>query len=273
MVTWVTLACSMAARCRAVGFLSRRRTALKRFSVLATVLVVTLMGCDAHVRGVIPIIGDSNVVLGANHITHGMADRSNGYVPVMFATSASGIKTSDCASSCATYNFWGIRLGEGLAKVQSDALVVELGVNDANEPGTADGPGYLNYDAKIDYLMGLLPSDKPVLWTNLPCTIEPPGVVAGCAVVNTALASASARWSNLTVLDWFTASTGHPEYIKTNDVHYTAAGYIAWTDFVVDALDSQLPDPSAPTTTTSTTAPDTTTTTPDTTTTTTDTLP
>jgi hypothetical protein len=233
-----------------------------RLGVVITVLALSpgLAACDAHVRGLIPIIGDSNVVLGATYITQGMSDRNNGYVPVMFGTSGSSIKTPDCGNPpCATNNFWGIRLGEGLPKMQSDALVVELGVNDAKDAGTADGPGYTNYDAKIDYLMGLLPTDKPVFWTNLPCSLEPSSVMAGCAVINSALANAPARWASLTVLDWATPASGHPEYIKTNDVHYTQAGYVAWANLVVGALDARIPDPGA-TTTTTTTATSTTTT-------------
>jgi hypothetical protein len=262
---------------------------LRKIAVLLGLGVVAagaLSGCNAHVRGVVVFIGDSNGVRSAQAIIDELSNRDNGYVPVMFVRAGAAIRSPDCrwneVGCPENWDFWKIRLNEGLQKIQGDAFVVALGVNDTVDPGTPTTRGYSGYDGKIDYLMGLLPSDKMVLWTNLPCALEPVDNQTGCAVVDTALANAPLRWSNLTVLDWANAAAGHPEYMAPNDVHYSAAGQTAWSSMVAAALDARIPDPSATTSTSTTTistststttVPDTSTTTVDTTPTTVDTTP
>jgi hypothetical protein len=230
--------------------------------------------CNAHVRGVVVVIGDSNVVESATSFTNTLSNRDNGYVPVLFAHDRGAIRETDCQATeqtnqpCTTYDFWKIRLQEGLPKIDGDAFVIELGVNDTASPGTPTTTGYSGYDGKVDYLMALLPSDKPVLWTNLPCPIEPSSRQRGCAAVNAALAAASARWPNLTVLDWEAAAGNHTEWLTApGDVHYKRVGQDAWSGLVVAALDARFPDPGGTTTTTSTTSTTSTTTVPVTTTT------
>ena len=42
------------------------------------------------------------------------------------------------------------------------------------------------------------------------------------------------------MLNWAAAANGHPEYIQTRsccEVHYSVAGRVAWSQFVVKALD------------------------------------
>jgi hypothetical protein len=63
--------------------------------------------------------------------------------------------------------------------VHPSAWVVDLGINDAVEPGAPTRRGYARYGTKIDWLMHLLGS-TPVLWSNLPCTIEPTNRRVGC---------------------------------------------------------------------------------------------
>ncbi|MDQ1383264.1 MAG: hypothetical protein QOG65_643, partial [Actinomycetota bacterium] len=161
---------------------------IRKLSALVALaaLALGLSACNAHVRGVVVVIGDSNIVQGSTSLTSALSNRDNGYVPVLFARGGGAIRQPDCQAietlkqPCTTYNFWKIRLSEGLPKINGDAYVVELGINDTINPGTPTTNGYSGYDGKIDYLMALLPSDKPVLWTNLPCAIEPALNQTGC---------------------------------------------------------------------------------------------
>jgi hypothetical protein len=88
-----------------------------------------------------------------------------------------------------------------------------------------------------------VPTDQAVLWTNLPCSIEPPARLTGCQTVNDALAKAPARWANLIVIDWASKAKGHPEYMSSpgKDVHLSVDGQVAWGAAVVRALDARFP--------------------------------
>jgi hypothetical protein len=80
-----------------------------------------------------------------------------------------------------------------------------------------------------------------VLWTNLPCSILPPGYETGCATVDQALMDAQARHEDLHVLDWAAVADGHPEWVDPDGVHYTHEGSKAYADFLRDALDAIVP--------------------------------
>jgi lysophospholipase L1-like esterase len=228
-------------------------------AALVIALAFGLVACKPRARGVVTFIGDSNLEGAATALVDTLNTRDNGYVEYFLGTTGTMIRTPDCASnlpagtSCTTYNFWKVRLGHALSQVNTDAIVVELGINDAAQLGARDGPGYSFYDEKIDWFMALLPSDKPVLWTNLPCAIEPTDHKTGCAVVNAALTLAPIRHTNLAVLDWGAEADTHPEYMQPNDVHYSAAGNSAYATFIAGALDARIPPPpDDPTTSTST---------------------
>jgi hypothetical protein len=85
---------------------------------------------------------------------------------------------------------------------------------------------------------------KPVLWINLPCSIEPVQYRLGCGIINWALAAAPRRWPNLTVLDWARAAVGHPEYMGPGEdaVHYSLLGYAVNANMVLAALEARMPD-------------------------------
>jgi len=112
--------------------------------------------------------------------------------------------------------------------------------------GTATTTGYAGYEGKIDYFMELVPSSAVVLWSNLPCAIEPSGVRVGCEAINRALADAPARWRNLQVVDWAATAGTRSSYIDQDAparyrVHYSDAGYAAWSRMVKGALDAEFP--------------------------------
>ncbi|MCU1353248.1 MAG: hypothetical protein JWM05_2457 [Acidimicrobiales bacterium] len=203
---------------------------------------------NSQTRAVVAFAGDSNISLAAGSINLWLTDgyhANNGYVPVFASRVGASIRTADCLSTsgCTTYDYWRLKLGTLSSKVQADGYVTDLGINDTVRPGQANTPGYASYGQKIDWLMKLLPAGKPVFWSNLPCSIEPPSRQTGCQAVNQALADARSRWAKLTVIDWASKANGHPEYMSSpgQDVHLSATGQVAWGAAVIRALDARFP--------------------------------
>src|SRR4051794_524802 len=227
--------------------------------VAAGVLVVTctarVVGAttadNSHVRAVVLFVGDSNVSLGAGPIDWVLTSQDhndNGYIPVMASRFGAGIRTPDCLETttpCPTADYWATKIGEILAKVRPDAIVSDLGINDAVSTGTLTSLGYGSYTKKIDWFMSVVPSTTPVLWTNLPCGLEPVDRFNGCNAVNYALKASSSRWSNLAVMDWNFRAYGHPEYMSApgTEVHLSTTGHLAWANLVVQRLDARFPAP------------------------------
>jgi hypothetical protein len=256
----------------------------RRLAILIAVFTITTtvaqaaplydVATDAAIRSTVLFIGDSNITRGATEITQVLTVRVDGaHLPVLGSKPGMGVRGygPECASAhCASSEYWALRIPQMLASVTPSVIVVNLGINDALAVGTPTSVGYGAYAAKIDWLMSQVPATVAVLWTNLPCALEPTNYVTGCKAINTQLNLARPRHPNLTVLNWNSIATNHHEYMGGAGVapHYTSAGYAAWAKFVNTALDSRFPV-TPTTTTTTTTAPDTTsTTTPDTTTTT-----
>ena len=81
------------------------------------------------------------------------------------------------------FDYWKLKLASILPKVDADAIVNDLGIDDTFAPGTGTTPGYSLYDQKVDWFMDLV-GGKPVSGSNLPCAIEPPDLMTGCKAVN-----------------------------------------------------------------------------------------
>lgn len=201
----------------------------------------------AESRAVVLFAGDSNIILAAQKVENALSmgtHADNGYVPAIAGRGGVGIRSADCIdpTTCATTNYWPVKIGSLAGKITADAWVTDLGINDSLEPGTETTEGYSKYGKKIDFFMALA-NGTPVFWTTLPCSLEPPEFVTGCQQVNYSLSLAPARWPNLILLNWHIAALGHPEYVIAGDVHYTPAGYQAWASLVADALDARFPPP------------------------------
>ena len=221
------------------------RSKLAVFAVVLLVLSVYAgVSAATSTTTTIPaFVGDSNVLLATGPLAEQFVLREDSYPFVIVARSGAGLRFSSCpggAEPCATNQYWRSRLAAVRAKVQPDVYVVNLGVNDTAAPGTATTPGFVGYPKKIDDFLALL-GNRPVLWTNLPCVIEPAARRLGCSVVNAALRAAPARHPNLTVLDWAAFADPHPGYMAAflGGVHYTPVGYAAWTKLVATALESR----------------------------------
>jgi hypothetical protein len=231
---------------------------MKRFFVVTTVVAIAAVGSITairaattppygSVRGVVTLVGDSNIVFGSLYLNAFMTASEIGYVPVFLAAGGAAIRWNGCLfGPCPDpqrTDYWATRIQQARQQVSSDAYLVELGINDAWAYGTATTRGYASYGAKIDYIMQLLPRRRPVLWTTLPCRIEPAATQNGCHYINNALLAAPSRWPNLTIANWSTVANNHPEYMLApgTDVHYSVTGHVAYTRFVVAALNAKLP--------------------------------
>jgi lysophospholipase L1-like esterase len=224
-------------------------------AVLAVVLSVAACAAsaktssNAKTRGLVLDVGDSNVTLGVASIDRVLTSNEhneNGYVPVIASRIGASIRTPDCldSSRCTTHDYWKLKLATILPRIKPDAIVNNLGVNDTVSPGTVGTPGYSSYSHKIDGFMKLVGGTQ-VLWTNLPCKIEPKPRRTGCQAVNRALSLAHKRWPNLEVLSWDAVADEHPEFMASpgTGIHYTRVGYAVWARFVVGALDARFPAP------------------------------
>jgi hypothetical protein len=247
-------------RGRAWRSFSGRRLWAVIFAIVAIVVMTTVpfgavVGSASTprndgVRGVVLFVGDSNITLSAASVDWTLtwlSHADNGYVPVLASRVGASIRNQDCliATGCKTTNYWKAKLAGILSRVNPNAIVSDLGVIDTNHRGTSTTSGYSHYGHKIDWFMSLVPRAKPVIWTNLPCAIEPQNRVAGCHAVNHALAAATQRWANLWVLDWARVANPHPAYMTSpgTDVHLSTAGTAAWAKLVVGFLDAKFPPP------------------------------
>jgi hypothetical protein len=211
----------------------------------AGIAVATPTPSTGQTRATAIFLGDSNEVLAGTDLDLSLLSRNYGYVVVNVARPGATIRYGDCTqgTNCPTYDYWRARIADTLASVRPEVWVIDLGINDAARLGTATSPGYSSYGAKIDWLMNLLGS-TPVVWTNLPCKIEPTTLRTGCAAVNQALVSARSRHPNLFVLDWASAANQHPDYLgPPGGVHLTTAGGGAWAGLVTQRLDSMFAAP------------------------------
>lgn len=193
---------------------------------------------DGHVRKTVLVIGDSNIERGATQLTEAFTDRADAYIPILTPRSKMGIRGYAGGLLPTSADFWQVRLPQVLNDVQPDVIVVELGINDTFQPGTATTSGYSSYGQKINWLLDLLPAGAPVLWSNLPCAIEPEQVRAGCKAINGTFPYMTSR---LAIVNWAAVANGHPGYMLSGQDHLSPAGYTAYASTVVKALDALLP--------------------------------
>jgi hypothetical protein len=194
-------------------------------------------------RGVTLFVGDSNITLSAGEVEMALTfGRTYNYVPVFASRVGATLRAPDCLDTtrCTTYNYWKLALADVFQRVKPDVIVNNLGINDTSTWGTATTPGWAHYGRKVDWFMNLV-GGRPVLWTTLPCAIEPPARYKGCVWVNSELNRADKRWPNLTVLALGYVANSHPGYMRTpgKDVHYSPAGETAYARFVAAALDAR----------------------------------
>jgi hypothetical protein len=218
-----------------------------------------LSGCKPDVTRGVLFIGDSLVVNSVTYIHADLNEVKNDvpdgrYIPSFDGVGGIGARTIPEGNDPQTY--WNAHLASIVTHVNPEVYVIELGTNDC---GTHN---FSQYGDSIDFFLSRLPASKPVFWVNL--TDQKPEDATCIQTIDDALTNATARWSNLKVLDARSALTD-PSYFASDHVHYTDAGNSAWARFLHQSLDAAFV-PSTTTTSTSTTSTSTSTTTTSTTT-------
>ena len=190
---------------------------MKRRVVAIVLAIAALSGCDGSRS--LGLVGDSNIAVRPNAMNEGFIN----FAVDNRAESGASIRGGDCPHLCYPMD-WTTKL-QGFA---SSIVVINLGINDTVIPGDVDSQGYSNYPGKVDWMMAHFPEHVPVLWSNLPCHLEPPSTWTGCAAVNAALADAPTRHPNLTVVDWASVAQASHFIDPGDDVHLTYTGALAW---------------------------------------------
>jgi GDSL-like Lipase/Acylhydrolase family len=169
------------------------------------------------------VVGDSNVAL-YSRLIRDVVDADQ-----IEAEYGASILPGRCNTICSSIDWTD-------HPVDAEVVLVNLGINDAAWRGGPDSQGFSSYGDKVSWLMELLPHNADIVWSNLPCDLEPPGMADGCAAVNAGLAAAADRWDNLTVADW--AGAARPDHFANpgRDVHLNAAGARAWAELMADLV-------------------------------------
>jgi hypothetical protein len=158
------------------------------------------------------IIGDS--------VANGIAGNSSSEFRILidgtFDSSHIDVVTGRCSTKTACPGTSGVEAAANLP-MGLDMVIVELGYNDGSSGFAAD----------IDAMMNALRARnvREVVWVNM-ADIRVSGSSSYYAGSNAALQSATGRWSNLTVLDWDSASDT-PErsrWFASDGVHLTSTG-------------------------------------------------
>lgn len=97
-------------------------------------------------------------------------------------------------------------------------IVVALGTNDSNNE--------LTFRSFIDEFMAHVPSESPVVWLTS-YRKKPLDNVA------LALREAQLSYPRLSVADWSVLLASHKDWIGSDNVHYSPAGYEAFANFIV----------------------------------------
>jgi lysophospholipase L1-like esterase len=105
------------------------------------------------------------------------------------------------------------RYGRSLARV----IHVSLGTNDDPRQTRA-------FRAAVREVMAVAGSGRCVVWANI---VRPPYRGISYRGYNRVLASADERRHNLLVLNWVRMVRRHPEWLASDRVHVSAAGYAA----------------------------------------------
>ena len=97
----------------------------------------------------------------------------------------------------------------------SDVIVFNLGTN-----------GECPDDCKTQIMNTV--GDRKIFWVNATHPDFP--------IFNTNLLNLSNKYNNITIVDWISASNGHPEYVIADGIHLTSIGAKAYAKTIYDAI-------------------------------------
>lgn len=105
---------------------------------------------------------------------------------------------------------------QGLLK---DNILISLGTN-----------GLIS-ESDIDQIMALLGNERNVFWVNtyIPTT-------RWQNEVNQLIAAASTRYDNLTLIDWYSMTSEHPEWLSADEIHPNENGSAEYVSFIAQRI-------------------------------------
>jgi lysophospholipase L1-like esterase len=128
----------------------------------------------------------------------------------------------------------GVQTHEGVDRVRSlrlrlpAHLVVSLGTNDDPRLVTA-------FRRSVRTVVALAGTGRCVVWPNI---VRPPAFGVSYVGFNRALAAEARLAAGLRVVNWAAMTRAHPEWLRRDGVHATAAGYRARAAAIARALAS-----------------------------------
>jgi lysophospholipase L1-like esterase len=126
----------------------------------------------------------------------------------------------------------GYHTAVGVRQVQS--LGSRLAPNVVLSLGTNDDPRQVSrFRTGVRAVVAAAGPDRCIVWPNI---VRPPAVGASYAAYNRVLADEAARHRSLRVVDWRRLTSAHPEWLREDGVHVTAAGYRARAAAIARAL-------------------------------------
>jgi lysophospholipase L1-like esterase len=101
-----------------------------------------------------------------------------------------------------------------------DRVVIHLGTNGFTDAGEIDAT-----------LQALAAVPRVVL-----LTVQVNGTRRWEAPVNAEILAAAARWPNVRIADWKAVSDGHPEYFRSDRIHPSQPGAVAYANLIAATL-------------------------------------
>lgn len=183
---------------------------------------------DPSVPATVLLVGDSHQRGALGELQAELVDRDAGVALVANAFGGLGAKDSPYLVARVA---GALRATGGI-----DAVVVGLGTNDVvPEQTTADPAAHI--DDIVDAADG-----APVLWLTLATTMQDR---PGADEFNAALAAATERHPNLSLVDFGAAWDEHPEWFADDGLHLGLEGRQAYAEAVSDAVDELFEDEGA----------------------------
>jgi lysophospholipase L1-like esterase len=199
---------------------TRRRLGILLAGILVALVPLAWVSVAASRTEPKPVVrGDKALVVG-DSLTWQSAPQ------VTAALQAHGWEPTIQAESGTTIGDWADKVGTLIEEHDPDVLVVELGTNNC----TAACP---RIERVIDRLLRDVPRSLPVVWLNVQAQ---PSYPAHPESVNDALASAAARWPNVTLIDMSARFRNHPDWHVADGPHLTPTGSTELARLVVESL-------------------------------------
>jgi lysophospholipase L1-like esterase len=126
----------------------------------------------------------------------------------------------------------GRTLEQGIVLLRAEAphlervVVLSLGTND-------DARDVAAFRASAREILAIAGPGRCVVWANI---VRPPTLGASYDGFNRVLAAEAATHRNLIVVDWQSLARKHPEWLRGDGVHATAAGYRARAAAIAEAV-------------------------------------